>query len=911
MSQTAVNKNLAALLAAGVSPWLDQIRRDIIEEGELARMVAEDSLRGVTSNPAIFEKAILGADLYDDQIRELALQGADNRELYQAIAIQDVQSACDILRPVWDETDGYDGYVSLEVDPDLADVTDRTIEQAKEYWSRVDRPNLMIKIPGTDAGVPAITEVIAAGINVNVTLLFAVESYENIARAYIEGLKRRHAEGESVDVHSVASFFVSRVDSEVDKRLKALDAPEELLGIAGLANARAAYQRFKEIFLGEEFAELKAAGAPVQRPLWASTGVKDPRYPDTLYVDGLVAPDTVNTMPTDTYTAAGDHGSVEGGATADQDPTEDLKKLEDAGIDLTDVTKVLLKEAIDKFVTPMEALLTGIEAKRQVAVTKRPDDLGGGLPADLVDAVKAKVEQTDGLVDRIWGEDDTVWGEAGQAEVSDRLGWLDIADRLAAEADDLRAFAKEVAEEGLTDVVLLGMGGSSLAPEVLRRSFGTTEGFLKLTVLDSTDAAAVQAVVEGTNPDTTLYLVSTKSGGTIETLSAFETFWASKPDGKHFAAITDPGSPLLAIAEKHGFRRTFENDPNIGGRYSALSYFGLVPAALIGADLDGLLHAATTTGERLHEASPDQNAGLWLGAALGALAAEGRDKLTFVVDEPVPSFGLWVEQLVAESTGKEGKGILPVADEPLRLNGEGYGEDRVFVHLRNGESPVKERDEAIAKLQDAGHPVVVLEIAGDPTDLGRLFLLWEFAIAVAGWALGINPFDQPNVAEAKDATKEVLKGVQDDGNLPDAEDADDAALAKLLDGAGPPHYVAVMAYVHGSDEVDLAVAELRTALQERTGSATTFGYGPRFLHSTGQLHKGGPATGRFLQIVSHVEPDVHIPETTYGFEVLKAAQALGDLNTLKAHDLPAARVTLPPDDLAGGVKRLADRIRGL
>ena len=358
-----VNERMAAILAAGTAPWLDQIRRDLLADGTLARMVAEDSLRGVTSNPAIFEKAILGADIYDDTVAEMAKDGQDARSIYQAIAIKDVQDACDVLRTVYDETGGVDGYVSLEVDSDIADDTDKSIAQAKEYWGRVDRPNLMIKIPGTDAGVPAITEVVAAGINVNVTLLFAVESYANIAEAYITGLERRHARGESVDVHSVASFFVSRVDTEVDKRLKEAGADESLFGIAGLANARAAYQRFKQLFHGERFATLLAAGAPVQRPLWASTGVKDERYPDTLYVDGLLAPDTVNTMPMATLEAARDHAEVKG-ATADQDPTADLERLRDAGIDLTDVTRKLLSDGIDAFVTPMEKLLTGLEEKR-------------------------------------------------------------------------------------------------------------------------------------------------------------------------------------------------------------------------------------------------------------------------------------------------------------------------------------------------------------------------------------------------------------------------------------------------------------------------------------------------------------------------------------------------------------------
>ena len=361
MSATAVNERLAALTAAGTSIWLDSLSRGLVETGELARMVEQDSLQGVTSNPAIFEKSLAEAD-YDDDVQRLVGEGKSSAETYRALALQDVQAACDVLRPVFDRTNGFDGYVSWEVDPDLAHDTERTIAQANEYWKAVDRPNLMIKIPATEAGIPAIEQAIYDGLNVNVTLLFAVESYEAVMEAYIKGLERRQAEGLSLDRHSVASFFVSRVDTEVDKRLEAA-GNTELQGRAGLANARAAYAAYQRVFEGERFAALREAGAPVQRPLWASTGVKNPAYPATLYVWGLVAPNTVNTMPMATLEAARAEGGVEG-ATGAEDPSADLAALADAGIDLKDVTDKLLRDGIDAFVTPMEKLLDRIEAKR-------------------------------------------------------------------------------------------------------------------------------------------------------------------------------------------------------------------------------------------------------------------------------------------------------------------------------------------------------------------------------------------------------------------------------------------------------------------------------------------------------------------------------------------------------------------
>ncbi len=390
----AQNERLAALTAAGTSVWLDQIRRNLITSGELERLERELSLRGVTSNPAIFEKAILGSSDYDEQIAELAEKGMDAREMFEEIAILDVQLACDVLRPVWDEANGADGFVSLEVEPAFAHETEKTVAQARDFWERVDRPNLMVKIPGTEEGVPAIEETIAAGINVNVTLLFSVESYETIAEAYIRGMERRKEAGESLDVHSVASFFVSRVDTEVDKRLADL-GKEDLRGIAAVANARAAYMRFKELFYGERFAELREAGAPVQRPLWASTGVKDPHYPETKYVDSLVGPDTVNTMPMNTLLACAEELEVKGN-TADQDPSEDLKRLADAGIDMGDVTKKLLKDGIDKFVEPFDDLIGGIELAREGIVTGRPKTIESALPNDLEPRIIERIQTSAG-----------------------------------------------------------------------------------------------------------------------------------------------------------------------------------------------------------------------------------------------------------------------------------------------------------------------------------------------------------------------------------------------------------------------------------------------------------------------------------------------------------------------------------
>ena len=552
-------------------------------------------------------------------------------------------------------------------------------------------------------------------------------------------------------------------------------------------------------------------------------------------------------------------------------------------------------------------------------MTEPPETIRASLPAEIQDAVQARLlaaaEQD--ILARIWSKDDTVFGVSGQHEVADRLGWLDIADRLMPVVDELVAFADGVRADGITDVVLLGMGGSSLAPEVLRRCLGSATGHLTLHVLDSTDAQSVADVEAITDSARTLYIVATKSGGTIETLSGFAHFHARQPDGAHYVAITDPGSALVDLAVEHSFRQTFLNDEQIGGRYSALSYFGLVPAALIGADLRALLQGAqiAAAGCRpldTHIATP----GLWLGVTIGELAVRGRDKLTFVIDAPLGSFGLWVEQLVAESTGKrrphpdqsdQAVGILPVADEPPGA-AEAYGDDRVFVHLRNGEAPVPEHEAHVAALAAAGHPTISADFSPSDaaSELGNLFFTAEFATAVAGWVLGINPFDQPNVQEAKDNTSRALAR-----RTAAQRDAHDHELEALLRDAGPPFYVAILGYVAPNPAFDDAIAVLRALIRDRTQAATTFGYGPRYLHSTGQLHKGGPRHGRFLELVHQAPQDADIPGADYGFETLKAAQAIGDLQTLRGHGLPAERVTLTGADPVTALRHLIERVRPL
>jgi len=556
---------------------------------------------------------------------------------------------------------------------------------------------------------------------------------------------------------------------------------------------------------------------------------------------------------------------------------------------------------------------------------------GGSVAKALADLDAGRV------VERIWERDHTVWSDSPD-EIANRLDWLGVAEETTEEIPRLERLAADVREAGIDDVLLLGMGGSSLAPEVLAKTFGSAPGHPRLRVLDSTHPDAVVACRRNLDPARTLFVVATKSGGTVETLSLLRYFWGEVVSavgdsraGGQFVAITDPGSSLADTAARHGFRATFLNNPEIGGRYSALSFFGMVPAALVGADAARLLRSGIETAAACRPGRPaGENPGASLGAALGSLALEGRDKVTFVVSEGIESFGDWGEQLIAESTGKDGRGILPVVGVRPRAP-DSYGGDRVFVDVRlaGDESGLAE----LGRLEEAGHPVLTIPVA-DVYGLGGLFFLWEFATAVGGHVLGVNPFDQPDVESAKIQARAMVAAYEKDGRLPAlpptfeedgtrvVTDAGGSTLAEalpaLLDGARPADYVAVQAYVERNPEADAALAELRRALCLRTRLATTVGYGPRFLHSTGQLHKGDRGNGLFIQIVDTVNEDVPIPSelgsgrSAVTFGVLRDAQALGDRSAL----LEAGRRVLRLEvgvDAPAAIRRVAAALgqRGL
>ncbi|MGI0090559.1 MAG: transaldolase [Nitrososphaerales archaeon] len=936
----------------GQSIWCDYLRRSFIDSGELQSLI-EQGLSGVTSNPTIFEKAIAGSTDYDADLKRLVDERKSIRETYESLALEDISRTATLLKPVFDSCKGTDGFVSMEVDPKLANDTKGMVDEARRFFRSLDRPNVMIKIPATQAGFPAIKSLTSEGINVNVTLIFSLEQYEAAAEAYLSGLEKFAESGGNLSqVASVASFFVSRVDTSVDKALdekKEKGRPRELKGKIGIANAKVAYARFGEIFGVPRWEKLKSQGAKVQRILWGSTSTKNPEYPDTLYVDNLVGPETVNTLPPATIQALLDHGRAQNTIQSGLDEArEQLKRLSELDIDLGEITEQLEEEAVQKFSKSIDSLFGKISQKRERFLSE-PYLEPIIRPVSYLTQIDSALNQisSEFIVRRIWNQDHTVW-KSDPSEISNRLGWLRAPEAMEENAHRIEDLVDGVRASGYTQALLLGMGGSSLAPEVFTRTFGTSEGFLGLSVLDSTDPATIESHLKGLDLAKTLFIVSTKSGKTIETLSLFKFFYNKELEhlragkgterrphqgetgtepknedsnekyevGQHFVAITDPGSEVESIAIRYSFRGKFLNDPNIGGRYSALSYFGLVPAALIGVDVRRLLDNALTMSSSCESCvNIKDNPGAWLGTIIGELAVRGRDKLTFVASPGVESLCDWIEQLIAESTGKEGRGILPVVGEELG-SPHFYENDRLFVYIRLGDDRSYENE--LARLESLGFPVVRLRVR-DPYEIGKQFFQWEFATSVAGHILGINPFDQPNVESAKELARRMVSTYLEKGTFPpevpaltgarglsifghNVEAKDPVRALVEFVGANKRNgsYISLQAYLQQNPETERALQEIRTRLRDNFKLATTLGYGPRFLHSTGQLHKGDAGLGLFVQFTcaENLETDIPIPDepgtsrSSLTFGVVKAAEALGDRKALEEQRRSVIRIHL-------------------
>ena len=945
-SHTQVANPLQALAAVQQSPWLDFIRRSFVEDGSLARLVQTDDVRGVTSNPAIFQKAMGEGTEYDPQIKTiLAEEIVSPGELYEKLAVQDIKKAAHVLAPVYEQTKRRDGFVSLEVSPYLARDEKGTAHEAARLWADVAEPNLMIKIPATPESIPAIRETIAAGINVNVTLIFALSAYKAVVDAWLSGLEDLHKKGGDISrVASVASFFVSRIDgkidAEIDRRVKAGDAKAEALkalrGKVAIANAKLAYVYWQEIIQTPRWKTLEAAGAQPQRLLWASTGTKDKTYSDVLYVDSLIGPHTVNTLPPATMDAFRDHGTVKETLGTGIDAARHvLAEAERLGLNLDGVTRILVDEGVTSFAEAFDGLLGSVAAKQKTLLGEKLTDIKTALPADLENAVQKGLKDwcKDGTIRKLWNKDASVWTGGEEAKW---LKWLDTVDERLAHVAELESFQAEVKARGFKQVLLMGMGGSSLGPEVLAMTFGKHEGYGHLYVLDSTDPQQVRTFEGKIDPKETLFIVSSKSGSTLEPNIMLSYFLdvakkaLGEKAGEHFVAVTDPGSALEKKAAADGFWKVFHGDKQIGGRYSVLSNFGMVPAAASGVPLKLFLEDALHGVKACDGSVPAAvNPGVLLGTVFGIGAEKfGRDKITIIATKQVMDFGAWAEQLIAESTGKLGKGLIPIDDETL-AGPTHYGKDRLFVYFRLASEHSHEQDEAVKTLIDAGQPVVTVNLH-DRRQIAQEFFRWEIATAVAGAFLGINPFDQPDVEASKIETKKLTAAYNETGSLPAespfATDGDleffadkknasalkgDTAQAILkvhFDRVKAGDYVGLLAYIERDRNSIEWIQHTRLAIRDAKTVATAAEFGPRFLHSTGQAYKGGPDSGVFLQITADDAHDLPVPGERYSFGVVKAAQARGDFDVLAERGRRALRVHIK-GDLKKGLATLASAIK--
>src|SRR5580658_39094 len=944
---------LTQLQSFGQSIWLDYIRRDLLQDGELQRLITEDGLRGMTSNPAIFEKAIAGSTEYQDFLDSLASRrDLDAKGRYELLAIRDIQDASDLLAPVYRSTKKRDGYVSLEVSPYLAHDTNGTLAEARRLWKSVARENVMIKVPGTLEGIPAFRQLISEGINVNVTLLFAQEVYEEVAAAFIDGVEKFAAGGGDVSkVASVASFFISRIDSLADSLVgdqlkKETDAARKgklqgILGKVAIANGKLTYEAYQRIFSSPRWKALAAKGAQTQRVLWASTSTKNPNYRDVLYIEELIGPDTVNTVPPATLDAFRDHGKPRQSLTEDVGGArKTMADLAGVGIVMKDVTDKLTADGVKLFADAFDTLLAAVEKNTKQSSKPQINSQSASLPVDLDAAVKKNLNdwRASGKVRRLWQGDASLWTSDDEANW---LGWLGITDEQLANAAKLKALADEVKSAGFSDILLLGMGGSSLCPEVLSLTYPQTPGFPRLHILDSTDPAEIRSVEKKLNLAQTLFIVSSKSGSTLEPNIYKQYFFervqqtdGADQAGSHFMAITDPGSKMQLVGERDHFRHIFYGLPSIGGRYSALSNFGMVPAAAMGLDAGKFLERTKEMVEACQAATPvAQNPGAMLGLIMGTAAKLGRDKITLITSPGISDLGAWLEQLIAESTGKLGKGIIPVDREALGAP-DVYGNDRVFAYLRLEGGVDAAQDAKVAALEKAGQPIIRIAVA-DTYNLGQEFFRWEIATAVAGSIIGINAFNQPDVEASKIVTKQLTSEYETKGSLPAenpileeagiklfTDEKNAAALAKATGSdrslknylrahiarLGAGDYFALLAYVEMNAEHEALLQTLRTNVRDRKRVATVLGFGPRFLHSTGQAYKGGPNSGVFLQVTCDDAQDLPVPGQKYTFGVVKAAQARGDFQVLADRQRRALRVHLGAD-VKAGLTKLAQLVR--
>lgn len=883
----------------GLSIWLDGLRRGTLMSGEFARLIRE-GVRGAIIDPRVLEQAISGSTDYDDGLRRLVGEGCVATAIQRTLLVEDAREAADALRPLFEASGERDGYVSCPL-PGAPRDTESMLEAAAELHKSLRRENFLVQLPATPAGVRACALLAAQGFSSHVTLVFDADRAEHVMSAFRQGV----ATAKDSRARLWLGPTLNRLDASVDRELRALiqrgadeATCEGLLSRAALALAR-------QLQLATQSLTDTIADQPRVRLLFSGVDPTEAGQAPTHYLGTLLG-SLVCAQTHASFEAFQDldASDVDGrlGLSGERQPAPVFSALSQVGVDMATVGSELRGALSHDLSRADEALCHVITARREALLEQAPERQRlslGDAPRPVMEALKALGRQE--APRRLWHADPTLFtaDPAHEASIRSRLGWLHSPARMRAHLDDLSEFSRQMYRAGFRKVLLMGMGGSSLCPEVLANTYGQTPGFMELRVLDSTDPSAVLHAAEWVEVGQTLFIVASKSGGTIE-VRAFEAYFFEMVKehlgaraGSQFVAITDPQTALVDLARRRGYARVFENDPNIGGRYSAVSLFGLLPAALIGADLEALVGDAERMAVSCAPVVPSEdNPGLRLAAFVAGLAKAGRDKLTLVLSPEVASLGSWIEQLVAESTGKQGRGVVPIDQEPLGAP-DSYTQDRAFVYVRFGGRAQTPLDLEVDQLVSAGHPVARIGMLAEH-DLGGEFFRWEIATAFTGALLGVNPFDEPNVTEAKQETASLIAHFERTGELsvPPGAAPSSAQVASLLDSLLPGDYLVLSAYIERTPARDALFAKIREQIRDRYRVATTLGYGPRFLHSTGQLHKGGPASVKFLVFTQDRSLDLAIPGKPYGFAVLRDAQAFGDLAVLERRERRAQHVQL-------------------
>lgn len=899
--------SLHSLQAFGQSAWLNYLRRAFLESGELGNLL-EEGIGGITSTPSIFAKAISHSSDYDEVLLRLVAQGKPIADFHKLIIIDDMQRAADALHPVHEATDGLDGYVSVELDPAVIDDAVKTAATARHLLRAVDRGNAMIEIPATPAGIAAVRELTSDGVCVNVTHVFSVAMYEQVANAYLAGLAQffeTHTVWR-IAPSSVVSFSLSRIDRAVDDALAELHQ-DHLQGQAAIALAKTAYGRFQQIFSGPEWEKLARRGARPLRLKWTRTTPRNFTYPDTYYVEALIGPETVMTFSPPTLRAFQQSGVVAPTLTQRPDQAKRvLANLADLGIDLDAIAARLQEESLADFRQQYEDLQLSVRRKRdQLQANWRRMELAlGGLKTAVSRHTAALCR---GRVPcRLWDHDHTLW----PASAVDQLGWLHIVETMQENLGRLRHFNNQVLQDGITDMVYLGMAGENILTGIFA-GFPHRSGGLNLHPLANSDPHTIRQLTKVLNPAKTLFVVGSKDGKNLETMALFKHFYNITADaldrdhagtrvGQHFVAITDNNSALHRLAGEYGFRQIFLNDSHIPEGFTALSYFGLVPAVLLGVDGAALLeNALALVGNSSSCNCPEKgdNLGMQLGVVLATLAEQGRDKLVLSASPALAPFTRWIAQMIAVCLAKEQKGLVPVVAEPV-LETTVYGHDRAFVYLHLANDPLPDY---LRKLEAAGHPLIILHWEA-LNDLGGQLFLWQIAAVVAAHLMQINPFTTPNVELVNRRAQELLAFFQQQGRLPPGKAAPvtPQSLEAFLDQVQPGDYIITQAFISPSPESEAVLQEFCACLRRKKGVPVMLNYGPAYLSTLGQLYQGGPRTGYFVQLTMPLPlEDVHIPDvagepaTSLSFGVLNMANALADGQVLARNWRHMMRFHLP------------------